>query len=106
MSNQKIRSLIYTAIFIALLGSGIWFLLAREDGLTAESAETYYSEHQNQLETIASYMLENEIVADVTDVPTPDEHYGIQSVNRFIKHQEIGHGRDSQPESRLFLHTF
>ena len=81
MSNQKIRSLIYTAIFIALLGAGIWFLLARKDGLTAESAETYYSEHQSQLETIASYMLENEIVADVTDVPTADEHYGIQSVD-------------------------
>ncbi len=79
MSNQKIRSLVYTAIFIALLGSGLWFLLFRADGLTADSAKEYYAENQAAFNDIASYMTEKHLIADVTAVPTPDEHFGIQS---------------------------
>ena len=81
MSNQKIRSAVYTAIFIALLGSGLWFLLFRADGLTKDSALQYYADNQAAFNDIAAYMTENNIIADVTAVPTPDEHFGIQSVD-------------------------
>lgn len=79
MSNQKIRSLVYTAIFIALVGAGLWALLFRADGLTKDSALQYYAENEAAFNTIASYMTEKNIIADVTAVPTPDEHFGIRS---------------------------
>ena len=81
MSNQKLRTIIYTVILVILLGSGIWYLLAHEDGLSKEKAEEYYASQQAAFDEIANYMISNEIAANVTDVPTPDEHFGIEAVD-------------------------
>ena len=34
MSNQKLRTIIYTVILVILIFSGLGYLLAHEDGLT------------------------------------------------------------------------
>ena len=79
MSNQKLRTIIYTVILVILIFSGLGYLLAHEDGLTQEKAQEYYLSQQAAFNEIADYMISKEISADVTDVPTPDQHYGIQS---------------------------
>lgn len=79
MSNQKIRSIIYTVIFFVLIGAGLWWLLLRADGLNADSAEQCYSDNRAVLDNIAEYMTKNKLNVDVTDVPTPDNRYGIRT---------------------------
>ena len=81
MSNQKLRGIIYAVIFVVLLGTGVWYLLLHADGLNADSAEACYADNQSVLENIASYMTKNDLAVDVTDVPTPDNRYGIPSVD-------------------------
>ena len=81
MSNQKLRSLIYTVIFLVLIGTGLWWLLLRADGLDADSGEQCYADNRACLEDIADYMITNEIAANITDVPTPDNRFGIVSVD-------------------------
>ena len=81
MSNQKIRSIIYTVIFFVLIGTGLWWLLLRADGLNKDSAERCYADNRAVLDNIASYMTANKLDVDVTDVPTPDNRFGIRTVD-------------------------
>ena len=81
MSNQKLRSIIYTVVFVVLIGTGLWWLLLHADGLNAESAEQCFADNRKVLENIADYMTKNKLDVNVTDVPTLDNRFGIESVD-------------------------
>lgn len=77
MTNAKIRHWIYVAIGFLILCGAAFFLFLRESKYTDDSAASFFAEHQSAYEEVVSYMRKKEIAADVKDIPTIDNRYGI-----------------------------
>ena len=77
MSNSKIRKYIYTALLILLIGCGIWYFLMHPAKYSEKFLQDSYEEHWDAFKTVTTYLTAKEFHADITGVPTVDNHFGI-----------------------------
>ena len=79
MSNAKIRSWIYRALFILILCGIAWYFLMRPSSYDSAAAKKIFEDHKGHFQDVANYLIEKNIQTDVLDFPTIDNRYGIYS---------------------------
>ncbi|MBQ5335627.1 MAG: hypothetical protein J6Z45_06740 [Oscillospiraceae bacterium] len=77
MSKQKLRHWIYVAIFIALAGSFVWFLLMRDANITPEKIQEELTAQQDSFDAVADYLIEKEASAIIDGAVTAGRTYGV-----------------------------
>lgn len=63
-----LKKIIITLLILLVAGGVAWFLLFRPESISQDSITTSFTEHRKVFETVAAYLDENNISADIKEV--------------------------------------
>lgn len=72
-----VKKIIITLLILLVAGGVAWFLLFRPESISQDSITVSFTEHMKVFETVAAYLDENDISAEITGFLSMENSYGI-----------------------------
>ena len=72
-----IKKIMITLLILLVVGGVAWFLLLRPESISQDSITASFIEHEEAFETVAAYLDENDIPAEITGFLSMENSYGI-----------------------------
>lgn len=71
------KKIIITLLILLVVGGTAWFFLLRPESISQDSVTASFMKHEEAFETVAAYLDENDISAEITGFLSIDNSYGI-----------------------------
>lgn len=73
------KKIVIALIVFLIAGGAAWFILLRPESISQDRLTEDFEAHRPAYDTVASYLIKNDISAEITDILTSGKTFGIRT---------------------------